>query len=209
MFTSFSTRIVKTAMLLLLCCLAAAGCDQATKLQPLNNDAVILAFGDSLTSGTGAAKEQAYPAQLQTLISRTVINAGIPGEVSNTGLRRLPALLTRYQPDLIIICHGGNDILRRQNLHQTRDNIQQMIDLSQSSGAQVVLIGVPQFSIFLSSAEFYTELAEDNRLPIENTVLSYVLKQAAYKADQIHPNADGYRVMAERLAELLKNSDAI
>jgi lysophospholipase L1-like esterase len=175
----------------------------------LRADAVVLAFGDSLTYGTGAATQQAYPAQLQALISRTVINAGVPGEISATGLRRLPALLSRYQPELIIICHGGNDILRRQDLHQTRNNIQQMINISQSSGAQVVLIGVPEFSLFLSSAEFYTELAEDNQLPIENTVLSDVLRQTGYKYDQIHPNADGYRVMAQRLAELLRNSDAI
>jgi len=209
MFTSNTIRRVKAIGVALLCCLAASGCDQTPKIAPLANDAVILAFGDSLTYGTGANREQAYPAQLQALISRTVINAGIAGEVSNTGLRRLPTLLKQHQPDLIIICHGGNDILRRRNLQQTRNNIQQMIDMSRLNGAQVVLVGVPEFGIFLSSAEFYTELADENRLPIENTVLSEVLKSAAYKSDQIHPNAEGYGVMAKRLAELLKNSDAI
>ncbi len=209
MFTTNTTHLVKALGLALLCCLAVTACDQTPAIAPLGDNAVILAFGDSLTFGTGAKKEQAYPAQLQSLISRTVINAGIPGEVSNTGLRRLPALLKRHQPDLIIICHGGNDILRRQNLQQTRNNIQQMIDMSQSHGTQVVLVGVPEFGIFLSSAEFYTELAEVNRLPIENTVLSDVLKVASYKSDQIHPNAEGYGVMARRLAQLLKNSDAI
>ena len=208
MASTLTTRLVRTFVCLIFCSMTA-GCDQAPRLLPLRADAVVLAFGDSLTYGTGAATQQAYPAQLQALISRTVINAGMPGEVSATGLRRLPALLSRYQPELIIICHGGNDILRRQDLHQTRNNIQQMINISQSSGAQVVLIGVPEFSLFLSSAEFYTELAEDNQLPIENTVLSDVLRQTGYKYDQIHPNADGYRVMAQRLAELLRNSDAI
>ena len=209
MFTTNTTHLVKALGLVLLYCLVVTGCDQTPGIAPLSDDAVILAFGDSLTFGTGAKKEQAYPAQLQSLISRTVINAGIPGEISNTGLRRLPALLKQHQPDLIIICHGGNDILRRQNLQQTRNNIQQMIDMSQSHGAQVVLVGVPEFGIFLSSAEFYTELAEENRLPIENSVLSDVLKVASYKSDQIHPNAKGYGVMAKRLAELLRNSDAI
>jgi acyl-CoA thioesterase-1 len=209
MFTMNTTRRVKAIAVVLLCCLASAGCDPTPKIAPLGEDAVILAFGDSLTFGTGANKQQAYPAQLQTLISRTVINAGIPGEVSNAGLRRLPALLTQHQPDLVIICHGGNDILRRQDLQQTSNNIQRMIDLSHSHGAEVILVGVPEFGIFLSSAEFYTELADDNRLPIENTVLSEVLKVAAYKSDQIHPNADGYEVMAKRLATLLEKSDAI
>lgn len=192
-----------------LCCLGIASCDRPAKLEPLGDDALILAFGNSLTSGSGAKKHQAYPAQLESIVSRTVINAGVPGEISVNGLRRLPELLEQYQPDLIIICHGANDILRRQNLQRTQHNIQQMIELSQSQGAQVVLVGVPEFGIFLSSAEFYTELAEENRLPIENNVLSDVLKKTAYKSDQIHPNAEGYAIIAERLAELLKNSDAI
>lgn len=190
-------------------CFAITACDNTPKINPLQDDAVVLAFGDSLTYGTGAHKEQSYPAQLQSLIARPVINAGIPGEVSRAGLRRLPALLKQHRPDLIIICHGGNDILRRLNLQTTRSNIQQMIDLSVEHGAQVVLVGVPEFGIFLSTAEFYTELAEDNRIPIENTVLSDVLKTAAYKSDQIHPNATGYGIMATRLAALLQNSDAI
>ena len=190
-------------------CVAITACDNAPKIDPLQDDAVVLAFGDSLTYGTGANKEQSYPAQLQALIARPVVNAGIPGEVSRAGLRRLPALLKQHRPDLIIICHGGNDILRRLNLQTTRSNIQQMIDLSMAHGAQVVLVGVPEFGIFLSTAEFYTELAERNRIPIENSVLSDVLKTAAYKSDQIHPNAAGYGIMATRLAALLQDSDAI
>jgi len=201
--------LISVAAFIFVCCLGAGGCEQTPKLEPLSKDAIILAFGDSLTSGRGAHKKQAYPARLQSLISRTVINAGVSGEISLSGLRRLPNLLKQYQPDLIIICHGGNDILRQLNLQLTRNHIQQMIDLSQSHGAQVVLVGVPEFGLFLSSAAFYAELAEENRVPIENSVLSDVLKKAAYKSDQIHPNADGYAVIAERLAELLEDSDAI
>jgi len=209
MFTANTRRLARRCCAALLYCLALTGCSDPPVISPLSDDAVILAFGDSLTYGTGADSTRAYPAQLQSLISRTVVNAGIPGEVSLTGLRRLPALLTRHQPDLVIICHGGNDILRRLNLQSTRSNIQQMIDLSRSHGADVVLVGVPEFGIFLSSAEFYTELAQTNRLPIENSVLSEVLKVAAYKSDQIHPNARGYSIIASRLADLLKDSDAI
>jgi len=209
MFEKIIARLFQIFVLALLCCSGVTGCDRTPKLEPLDSDAVILAFGDSLTSGNGAQKQQAYPALLQSLISRTVINAGVPGEISINGLRRLPALLTQHQPNLIIICHGGNDILRKLNLQHTKNNIQQMIELSQSHGAQVVLVGVPEFGIFLSSAEFYTELAEENGLAIENTVLGDVLKSAAYKSDQIHPNADGYAIIAKQLAELLKNSDAI
>ena len=204
--TAHFITAMATALMLVF---SSSGCDQLPQLKPLGHDAVILTFGDSLTFGTGAKQEQAYPVQLQTLVSRTVINAGIPGEITRSGLRRLPALLQQHQPDLIIICHGGNDILRRLNLQQTRSNIQQMIDISRAYGAQVVLVGVPDFSLFLSSAEFYLELAELNHLPIENTVLPDILKNSAWKSDQIHPNATGYSMLAERLAQLLKNSAAI
>ncbi|MGD8581692.1 MAG: arylesterase [Gammaproteobacteria bacterium] len=204
--TAHSVAAMATALLLVF---SISGCDQIPQLKPLGDDAVILAFGDSLTFGTGAKQEQAYPVQLQTLVSRTVINAGIPGEITRNGLRRLPTLLKQHQPELVIICHGGNDILRRLNLQQTRSNIQQMIDISRAHGAQVVLVGVPEFGLFLSSAEFYTELAEHNHLPIENTVLSEILKNNTWKSDQIHPNAAGYNRMANRLVQLLKKSAAI
>ena len=209
MFSAIQPRRAGAFWAALLCCLVFTACDNTPAITRLGDDAVILAFGDSLTYGTGADRDKAYPAQLQALISRTVVNAGIPGEVSQTGLRRLPALLERHRPDLVIICHGGNDILRRLNLERTRDNIQQMIELSRSHGAEVVLVGVPAFGIFLTSAEFYTDLAERNRLPIENNVLGDVLRVGAYKSDQIHPNAAGYGVIAARLAELLQQSNAI
>jgi lysophospholipase L1-like esterase len=184
-------------------------CDSGAPLKPLSKNAVILAFGDSLTYGTGAAREQAYPAHLQALISRTIINAGIPGEVSLSGLKRLPGLLKRHRPELLILCHGGNDILRRYDLKQTRENLQQMIDIARENNTQILIIGVPQFGIFLSAAPFYKKLAETNQLPLENEVLSMVLKKSSLKSDQIHPNAAGYKVLAEHIQALLKSSGAI
>ena len=209
MLQKIDTRAFILHTLTLWCVLAVGACEPSVALEPLDADATVLAFGDSLTSGKGADATQAYPARLQALISRPVINAGVPGEISRDGLRRLPALLKQHRPGLVIICHGGNDILRRFDLQQTRDNIQQMIELSRTHGAQVVLVGVPEYGLFLSSAEFYADLATTNQLPIENSVISDVLGQAALKADRVHPNADGYAVIAERLAALLTDSDAI
>ncbi len=209
MLRTIDAHVLILQTLLILCVLIVCGCEPAAGLEPLEADTTILAFGDSLTSGQGAASNQAYPARLHALISHTVINAGVPGEISRDGLRRLPALLERHRPGLVIICHGGNDILRRFDLQQTRDNIQEMIELSRAHGAQVVLVAVPRYGLFLSGAEFYAELAASNQLPIENDVISDVLGKAALKADHVHPNADGYAVIAERLAALLIDSDAI
>ena len=88
------------------------GCDQPSdKLKPLSQDAVILAFGDSLTFGTGAAPEQSYPSLLAEMTNLKVINAGVPGEVSSDGKKRLAKLLEETQPDLVVLCHGGNDLV--------------------------------------------------------------------------------------------------
>jgi acyl-CoA thioesterase-1 len=193
----------------LLVALLLIGCDSKPLLKPLSHNAVILAFGDSLTFGTGAKRNQAYPAHLQALITKSVINAGIPGEVSQSGLQRLPELLKRHHPELLILCHGGNDILRKYDLKKTRDNLQQMIDLARKNDTQVIIIGVPQFGIFLSAAPFYEELAEANQLPLENDVLSMIMKKNGLKSDQIHPNAEGYALLAEHIHTLLKSSGAL
>ena len=92
-----------------------SACEQSTPpvFEKISQGAVILAFGDSLTYGSGAPKNTDYPSVLSALSQHKVINAGIPGEISRTGLRRLPALLDQHQPELLILIHGGNDLLRR------------------------------------------------------------------------------------------------
>jgi lysophospholipase L1-like esterase len=186
-----------------------AGCSDQPKLEPLPADATILAFGDSLTYGTGTGRNNAYPAVLEQLIGRKVINAGIPGEISQKGLTRLPSLIAEHQPELIIICHGGNDILRKLDLSKTRSNIQQMIDLARSNNSEVVLIGVPEFGLFLNSVELYQALAEENHIPIENDVLGDIIGKNTLKSDHIHPNTKGYKILAEKISRLLKQSGAI
>jgi acyl-CoA thioesterase I len=186
----------------------SAGCSDSARLQPLSPDATILAFGDSLTYGTGTSRNNAYPAVLEKLVKRRVINAGIPGEISRNGLARLPALLEKHHPALIIICHGGNDILRKLDLSKTRDNIQQMISLARSNNIDVVLIGVPEFSLFLSTVALYPELAEKNNIPIAEDILAEIIRNNSFKSDHIHPNTQGYQLLAENIAQLLDDSGA-
>lgn len=186
-----------------------SACSEDAKLQALNADATILAFGDSLTYGTGTSRDKAYPAVLATLINRKVINAGIHGEISEKGLARLPALIKQHKPSLIIICHGANDILRKLNIDQTKSNLQKMIDLAKQNNSQVVLITVPEFNLFLNTSPIYLELAEENKLPVTNDILAEVLANNAYKSDHVHPNALGYQLLAAEIASLLKQSGGI
>ena len=190
--------------------LLGACSERIEPLPPLAHNAVILAFGDSLTYGSGASAQQSYPAVLQALSGREVINAGIPGEVSSEGLARLPALLDEYQPQLLLLCHGGNDMLRRQDVAQMAHNLQAMVALAHQRGIPVVLLGVPKPAIFgLKSADEYYRVARATGIPIEDTVVPRVLSDNSLKSDQIHPNAAGYRQMAEAVHALLQQAGAL
>ncbi len=188
--------------------LAACG-DELVALPKLAPDAVILAFGDSLTHGTGARDEQSYPAVLAERSGRKVINAGVPGEETAKGLRRLPGLLDRYRPDLLILCHGGNDILRKRDPAATEANLREMIHLARERNIPVVMIAVPNVGFFLSSADFYDDLAADMQVPVENDILADILGDNRYKSDNVHPNASGYARLAEAVQALLTEHGAL
>jgi lysophospholipase L1-like esterase len=186
-----------------------AACDRAPTLPKLNSHDVIVAFGDSLTHGTGAASDTAYPAVLATLTGRTVINAGVPGDTTTTALQRLPAVLAEHKPRLVLLCLGGNDMLRKQPAAATANNLRLLVQTIRASGAEVILIGVPEPRLFGGAPDFYGRVAEEMRLPLEDDVFNEVLKDNRLKSDPIHANAAGYRVVAERLAEFLREAGAL
>jgi len=193
----------------LLFLLPLAGCSSGPKLPPLSQNGVVLAFGDSITYGIGASMDESYPAVLGRLINRRVVNAGIPGEISGDGLARLPELLEREKPALVIICHGANDLLRGMDLHQAADNLRAMVRLTRERGVAVVLVAVPAFGYTLSPLPFYGEVARAAGVPCQQKLLSDILSKQSLKADFVHPNAAGYRIMAESLADLLRKSGAL
>jgi acyl-CoA thioesterase-1 len=185
------------------------GCSERPKMERLAADAVVLAFGDSLTFGTGANEDESYPAQLERLIGRRVVRAGVPGEATAQALARLPEALDEHAPRLLLLCIGGNDFLRRLGNQQAERNVREMVKLATSRGVAVMLIGTPEPGFTVSPPAFYAGIAREFRLPYEEGVIGQVLKDTSLKADPIHPNALGYRLIAERLAEQLKQSGAI
>jgi acyl-CoA thioesterase I len=187
-----------------------AGCGSRTPPLPLlGADAVVLAFGDSLTFGTGANVNESYPARLEALIGRRVVSAGVPGETSAAGLARLPAVLEEAKPQLVILCEGGNDFLQKLDEAQTANNLRAMVRIVRSQGAQVVLIAVPKPGLFPSPAGFYASVAKEFGVPQEETALRKILTDNALKSDLVHPNAAGYARLAEAIAALLRKTGAI
>lgn len=200
---------IHTMALLLI--LLISGCDSpAPALSPLSGDAIILAFGDSLTHGSGVQREHSYPAVLESLTGRSVINAGLPGELSRQGMARLPGLLDDYRPDLLILCHGGNDILRKLNRTVTLDNLKAMVMQAQQRGIEVVLVGVPELKLFSSKpAPLYDRLAGDLGLAYLRDTLPVLERTTSMKSDHVHLNEEGYNALAHALFDLLKDHGAL
>ena len=200
--------VIRRLLLLSLTAVFLTGCSKP-EMSPLPPNATILAFGDSLTAGVGADPAESYPAQLADLTGFTVINSGISGETTRQGLNRLPAVLETSQPDLVILLEGGNDILRNLPPTETKNNLAEMIALVQSREVPVVLLGVPEKSLFSSSAPFYKELASDYGLVFEGELVADLLRSPSAKSDQVHFNARGYRLMAEAIRDLLDDTGAL
>jgi len=170
----------------------------------------VLAFGDSITHGVGAGSDgETYPEVLAELIGRPVVRDGVPGEVTAEGLARLPASLDEYRPKLLLLCLGGNDMLRDVDPGTTEANLREMVELARSRGVAVVLIAVPKPRLIGGAAELYRRVADELDIPLEDEVLVEVLRDNRYKSDMIHPNAQGYRRLAQALADLLREAGAI
>ena len=188
--------------------LAACGA-KVPKVPRLDAGAVVLAFGDSLTFGTGASRQESYPAVLERLISRKVVGAGVPGETSGEGLARLPGVLDEVKPQLLVLCHGGNDFLRKMGEETAAANVREMIRLAQSRGVAVVLLATPKPGFGTSKVKFYEEIAKELAIPVEAEILPDVLGSRSLKSDLVHPNARGYEKIAEAVAELLEDAGAL
>ncbi len=170
---------------------------------------VVLAFGDSLTSGLGVPADQTYPAQLAARLKREgydyrVINAGVSGDTTAGGLRRVEWAL-RLRPEVVIVELGVNDALRGQKLVSVRANLEQIVARFQTSGARVLIAGMrlpPNYGDPYAG-EFYRlygEVARARNAPLMPFFLDGVGAIARLnQADGIHPTAEGYAVVVDGL----------
>jgi lysophospholipase L1-like esterase len=189
--------------------LLAAACSQP-KESPLPAGTRVLALGDSLTAGYGVTLETAWPALLASRTGWIVVNAGVSGDTSSGALQRLPPLLEEHSPALVLVTLGGNDMLRRLPQDQTVANLVQILTLVKAKGARAVLLATPKPSIAgaafhnLSAAAFYREIARDQKVPLIEDALADVLSDPLLKGDQLHPNAAGHTLLAQKLFDSLK-----
>lgn len=170
----------------------------------------VIAFGDSLTAGYGAAPGEDYPSRLSTIAGVTVQNAGVSGDTTESALSRLDEVIAR-NPRIVIVGLGGNDFLRRVDLSTTEANLRTIVRRIQTAGAMVVLLGFRFPSLSGNYEDMYERVADEERALLVEGTLKGILNNPALKSDEIHPNARGYELMATRIAgplrELIKKAD--
>lgn len=171
--------------------------------------ATVLVLGDSISYGTGANQGEDYPGLLAAKTGWNVINAGVPGDTTADGLERLPGLLEEHAPKLVLVELGGNDFLHQTPLVQTATNLKTILAQIKAKGIPAVMLAVPRPNLFgaaigkLSDDPIFEKLGKETATPVVADVLADVLAKNTLKADQIHPNAAGYRLVAEGLREAL------
>ena len=193
---------------LLLACMPFA-CDRMPTPQTIPPEATVVAFGNSVTYGTGASPGEDWPSLLGGLTGWNVVNAGVPGDTAEAGKDRIQSVLDMYRPSLVVIELGGNDFLRRRPQSAVKEDVRRVVHSVRKSGAQAVLVAVPQLSLLgivsgtRSDAPIYRELAKEEGVPVVEDVFSEILSRPELCADNIHPNAEGYRKMAAAIYAFL------
>ncbi len=175
---------------------------------------VILAFGDSLTAGFGVAEPENYPSRLQVILKQKgyphrVVNAGVSGDTTAGGVRRISWLL-KQNPQIVILALGANDGLRGLPIAEMHSNLKQIIEICRQHQAQVLLAGMkipPNYGEEYSQefVDVYVKLAEEFKLGLLPFLLEGVAAKREYtQADGIHPLGPGYEIVATSVWESLE-----
>lgn len=172
----------------------------------------LIAFGDSLTAGFGAQPGEDYPSVLAKTIGVEVVNAGVNGDTTESALARVDADVLARSPRIVIVGLGGNDFLRGVAIQTTEANLRAIVRKIHAGKAMVVLLGFSFPSFTADYADMYERVADEEGCLLIEGALKGILTDRSLKSDEIHPNARGYALMAERiapdLAKLLEKANA-
>lgn len=185
-----------------------ARCGNSSNPMPLPAGTSVLAFGNSLTYGTGALPQESYPSRLASRSRWHIHNAGIPGDTAQCARLRIGATLEESRPALALIEIGGNDFLLQRPEIAIKEDIRAMIRAVRQTSAVPILIAVPQFARYATSgqlqeAAMYAELAAEEDVGLATGLFHAILSDERLKTDLIHPNGAGYQKLAENMASAL------
>jgi len=163
----------------------------------------IICFGNSITFGYGVQTGEDFPSQLAKKLDIPVINAGKDGDTSSDALGRLEEDVLEKEPLLVIIEFGGNDFLKKIPLSITLENINKMVEKILAKKAMVALVDISTEMLLTDYYSRYKRLAKNKGLIFIPRLLKGIITNPQLKSDFIHPNAGGYKIIAERIYQII------
>lgn len=159
----------------------------------------IICFGDSITFGYGVNPGEDYPTALAKLVERPVVNVGVDGDTSAEGLARLKKDVLDKEPYLVLIEFSGNDLLKKVPIDSTLANIKEIIRQVQATGAITAIVDASAGLFMIEYRMRLSRLARETGSIFVPSVLSGIITDPSMKSDFMHPNAQGYRLIARRV----------
>lgn len=163
----------------------------------------IVCFGDSLTAGFGAEPGRSYPDVLHEFLGREVVNRGRNGETATDALERVDAIVA-LQPKVVVVTLGGNDMLQRVPIEQTVASMRRIFDRLLGTGAMVAFVGIDPPLASAARMDAIRDLCRERGVLWVGGAMTGLWQDRTRMSDEIHPNAAGYRIVAERVAGALK-----
>jgi acyl-CoA thioesterase I len=164
----------------------------------------VIAFGDSLVAGEGASRGDDFVSELSRRLGLFIINAGVPGDTTETALLRLDRDVLARDPKVVLVLLGGNDAIRRIDRAQTFQNLDAIVARIHARGAAVVLIGIQSGLLNDRYDSEFEDLARRNGAWLVPDILNGIIGQGELMSDTIHPNSKGYEIMADRIEPVLR-----
>jgi acyl-CoA thioesterase-1 len=203
--------LAKITVLAILVTISLSSIYEYAKAQTVNRPLRVIAFGDSITLGTGTTAGNNYVNLLTRYTGITIDNQSISGNTTAQGVARVDADIIAKDPDIVIVFLGGNDILQRVDEDTTFENIRTIVTKIQASGAKVVLVGIYDGIVLRDYERAYRDVAQDTDAYYVSGVLRGIIGDSDLMADAVHPNSAGHVVIANRifpvLAEAIHDSD--
>ncbi|MBK1781160.1 arylesterase [Advenella sp. WQ 585] len=181
------------------------------------NNKTILVIGDSLSAEYGIERGKGWVEIIKSEFlgdydNYEIVNASISGDTTSGGLSRLPALLTRHNPAVVIVELGANDALRGLSLADSTNNLEKMSELSKQAQAKVVIVGMqipPNFGPVYSQQfkDMFAQVAQKQKaLLVPFLFENFALDKSMYQDDGIHPNESAQKTMAENVWSVLEQA---
>jgi len=183
---------------------ALTGCAKREITNANSKGKNIICFGDSLTFGYGANKGEDYPTALAKIVKKPVINSGIDADTTIEALLRFKSDVLEREPYLVLIEFSGNDFLRKIPIETTTANIRTMIKEAQQAGAMVGIVDISAGMFLQEYREAQKKLAYETGCIFIPGILDGIITNPSMKSDFLHPNAGGYKTIAERIHKAIK-----